>query len=213
MSVISILKSNIRLNIFFCFSTNHINTFMRQYTARDIEQFINNYSEHVSHIVVAHTHFRPFNQTQHRIDQMAAQAKKDCRHALNCFAKMLHPNATNKPVRKPLLYKPLSFVTIENAKEHLGNQQTIHFNIALGNLPKVLLTEEVETLFRHAWVNKAKQADDVKLYNVNGRAGEACTWNGYALKEAQQQKNKAWKIEGVWDVENCWIPHAALNTD
>jgi hypothetical protein len=126
---------------------------------------------------------------------------------------LLYPNSTNFPVRKRFLYRPLSFVTIENAREHLGREQTIHFNIALGNLPKVLLTEDVETLFRHVWVDKVHMSDDVKVYGTDGKISEVRTWNGYSLKEIQQQPNLAWKIEGVWDVQNCWIPHAALNTD
>ena len=186
---------------------------MRQYTAQDIQQFLNQYSDHVSHIAVAQTHFRPYNSTQFQIDRMAGQAKKDLRHALNCFAKLLHPNSPNKPVRQPLLYRPMTLVTLENAKENLGRDQTIHFNIALGNLPKVLLTEEIEFLFKHAWVSMTHQADDVKAYSVIGKSSEASTWNGYSLKEAQQQKSKAWSYDGIWDVDNCWIPHAALNAD
>ena len=141
------------------------------------------------------------------------QGKWDMRHALNCFAKRLHPNAPNRPVRKPILYRPLTFVTLENARENLGREQTIHFNIAFGNLPNVLTTEEIQHLFKHVWVNKAHQADDVKAYSVIGKREEATKWNGYSLKEAQQQKSKAWSDNGIWDVENCWIPHAALNAD
>lgn len=186
---------------------------MRQYSAKDIAEFQNSYSEHVSHIVVAHTNFRPFNKTKFQIERMAEEAKKDCRYALNCFAKLLYPNATNKPIRKPLLYRPMTLVTIENAKEHLGKEQTIHFNIALGNLPKHLLTDEIEILFKQAWIINAHLSNDLKVYSVEGKTSEASTWNGYSLKEAQQQKDKAWKVDGIWDVENCWIPHAALNTD
>lgn len=186
---------------------------MRQYSAKDIEQFQNTYRDYLSHVVVAHTYFRPFNKQQKQIDKMAEQAKKDCRHGLNCFYKLLYPNATNKPVRKPELYKPLTFVTIENAKENLSRDQTIHFNIAFGKLPSVLTTEEIETLFKHAWTNMAKQSTDVKAYSIREYSSEGSTWIGYSLKEAQQQKNKAWRTDGIWDVDNCWIPHAAHNAD
>ena len=186
---------------------------MRNYTAHDIAAHLNNYSDHVSHIIVAHTYFRPHNYKQRQIDRMAEQAKKDCRHALNCFAKLLYPNSPNSPVRKPLLYRPLTFVTIENAKENLDNDQTIHFNIAVGKLPKELLTEDIEILFRNAWVDKAHLADDIYIASVEDKRSDEYVWNGYSLKEAQQQHNLAWKIEGVWDVQNCWIPHAALNMD
>ena len=185
---------------------------MRQYTAHDIEQFQNEYRDLITHIVVAHTLFRPFNKEQPQIDRMAAQAKKDCRYGLNCFYKLLYPGATNKPIRKPEIYKPLTFVTIEGAKENMGREQTIHFNIAFSNLPRILTREDIEVLFKHAWTTMAKQSDDVKVYDAKEYI-KTNTWNGYSLKEAQQQKDKAWRTDGIWDVDNCWIPHAAHNAD
>ena len=186
---------------------------MRQYTAHDIESFQNEFIEHITHVVVAQTNFRPYQKTPIQINRMADEAKKDLRHALNCVAKSLYPNSTNKPVRQPYLYRPLTFVTIENAKENMGREQTIHFNIAFGNLPSDMSATALEALFREAWVKKAHQTNDVKAYSVRDRPIEASTWNGYSLKEAQQQKDKAWRIEGIWDVTNCWIPHAALGAD
>ena len=187
---------------------------MNQYTAHDIQAFLETYSANITHIVVAHTNFRPFDKTQRQIDRMAEQAKKDFTYALNCFDKLLFPNETNKPKRNPLLYKPLRFVTIENAKENLGREQTIHFNIALGNLPQHSMCPfALGALFQRAWVDIAKQADDVMTYRVSDYPREKTTWIGYSLKEAQQQKDKAWRFDGTWDVTNCWIPHAALNTD
>lgn len=186
---------------------------MRQYTAHDIETFQNTFVEHITHVVVAQTYFRPYQKTNIQIYRMADEAKKDLRHALNCLAKSFYPSSTNKPVRQPYLYRPLTFVTIENAKENIGREQTIHFNIAFGNLPKHISAATLEAQFREAWVKKAHQTDDVKAYSVHGNPIEASTWNGYSLKEAQQQKNKAWRIEGIWDVTNCWIPHAALGAD
>jgi hypothetical protein len=205
--------TDILATLFYGFLWFALNTYMRQYTAKDIEEFQNTYSDYITHIVVAHTIFRPYNKCQFQIDQMAEQAKKDMRHALNCFAKLLYQNSTNKPVRNPMLYRPLSFVTIENAKEHLSREQTIHFNIAFGNLPKAVLVDEIETLFKRAWVEMSHQANDVKVYDVKDKPIEASTWNGYSLKEAQQDKKQAWRFDGIWDVSNCWIPHAALNAD
>lgn len=186
-------------------------TKLRDYTAQDIEQFFQKYQRHVTHAIVAHTHMRPYDKSPNQIQLMAKQAKKDCRYALNCFNKLLYPSATNKPVRNPLRYKPLAFVTIEGAKETLDRAKTIHFNITLGNLPKILTTENIDTLFRHAWHDMAQQSTDVKAYDYFVAGNER--WMGYILKEAQQEKYKAWAIEGIWDVENCWIPHAALNAD
>ena len=187
---------------------------MTNYTAHDIQDYLDKYRDDITHIVVAHTHFRPYNRKQWEIDRMAEQAKKDCTYALNCFEQLLFPGEINKPKRYPLRYKPLRFVTIENAKENLGREQTIHFNIALGNLPRGNMCPMVlGIIFEKAWVEMAKQSNNVKAYRVEDYPREENTWNGYSLKEAQQQKDKAWRFDGIWDVYNCWIPLAALNAD
>jgi hypothetical protein len=189
------------------------------YTALDIQNYIGKYEKHFTHVIVAHTKFRPYvspknrliTNSNNRIQNQAEQAKKELRYAMNCFNKLLYPSATNKPIRHPDLYRPLTFVTIEGAKETTDRAQTIHFNITLGNLPSVLVTEDIEVLFKHAWYVMAKQSADVKAYDY--RTGTNKQWVGYALKEAQQMPTKAWETGGIWDVENCWIPHAALNAD
>ena len=153
---------------------------MRNYTAHDIKDMFDSYKQHVSHVIVAHTCHRPYvantnvGRFKHvRADsylkQKLVETSKDTRYALNCFNKLLYPNATNKVVRMPDLYKPLAFVTIEGATETTDRAQTIHVNIALGNLPKALTTEEIETLFRHVWHDKAKQKDDVKVMAYDER--------------------------------------------
>jgi hypothetical protein len=192
---------------------------MRNYTATDIKDMFDSYKQHVSHVIVAHTYHRPYvantnvGRFKHvRADsylkQKLVETSKDTRYALNCFNKLLYPNATNLAIRKPDLYKPLAFVTIEGAKETTDRAQTIHVNIALGNLPKALTTEDIETLFRHVWHEKAKQKDDVwvEKYNEND-------WNGYMVKEGQRDIKRAWNENSFWDVGNCWIPHNALKAD
>jgi hypothetical protein len=192
---------------------------MRNYTASDIKDMFDSYKQHVSHVIVAHTFHRPYiantnvGRFKHvRADsylkQKLVETSKDARYALNCFNKLLYPSASNLVIRKPHLYKPLAFVTIEGAKETTDRSQTIHVNIALGNLPKALTTEDIETLFRHVWHEKAKQKDDVwvEKYNEND-------WNGYMVKEGQRDIKRAWNENSFWDVSNCWIPHNALKAD
>ena len=106
----------------------------------------------------------------------------------------------------------VTFVTIEGANQTTDRSQTIHVNISLGNLPAVLNTEDIETLFRHAWHDMAHQSTDVKAYDYY-KVDEASHWAGYSLKEAQQSTRKAWDTNSIWDVSNCWIPHTALNAD
>lgn len=189
-----------------------INKCMKNYTAQHIESFMNQYEKHISHVLVAHTKLHTYNKSRHQIQAMTEQAKKDCRYALNSFYKLLYPNATNKPVRNPWMFKPLTLVTIEGAKETTDKAQTIHFNISLGKLPNALSTTDIETLFKHAWHEKAGQSQDVKAYAYTKAQGQQ-GWIGYTLKEAQQAKTKAWATDGIWDVQNCWIPFAALNAD
>ena len=181
------------------------------YTAQDIQNFIGSYEDHFTHVVVAHTNFRPYNSNKAQIEKMATQAKTDCRHALNCFTKLLYPSATNKPKWQPYIFRPLTFVTLEGANETTDKAQSIHFNITLGNLPIQLTAEEVQVLFTHAWHVMAKQSSNVMAYEYI--KGTNRQWIGYTLKEAQQATKKAWETNGIWDAENCWIPHAALNAD
>ena len=196
---------------------------MRQYNAKDIESMFNQQEKHVSHVVVAHTLHRPYvastnvGRFKHvRADQYIKtkmeQTSKDTRHALNCFYKLLYPTHSNRPTQNPNLFKPLTFVTIEGANQTTDRSQTIHVNISLGNLPSVLNTDDIETLFRHAWHDMAHQSTDVKAYDYY-KVDEASHWTGYSLKEAQQNTHKAWDTNSIWDVSNCWIPHVALKAD
>lgn len=184
---------------------------MENYTADDITRFFTSYEQHVTHILVAHTIFHAYGKSMREIEKMAEIGKRDLRHALNHFGRLLHPNHQNRARRNPYKYAPLVFVTMEGAKETADRALTIHFNISLGNLPNQLTTEEIETLFRHAWHDKSHQSSDIKAYDY--RAQQRQTWHGYGVKEAQQSPKLAWTTEGVWDVPNCWIPHAALIAD
>lgn len=196
---------------------------MSNYTAQDIEALFNQYEQHISHIIVAHTKHRPFIANAEfglYKDVIPAQymrlklfqTSKDLRHALSCFSKLLYPSAPNRPRQNPFVFRPLSFVTIEGANPTNDRSQTIHVNIALGNLPTVLNTEEIETLFRHAWHDMANQGKDVKACDYRTEEGQS-RWNGYSLKEAQQNPEKAWGNDSIWDVGNCWVPHDALRAD
>lgn len=167
------------------------------------------YEKHVTHVIVAHTKLRPFYARNNRhLEYMLRETQKSCGYALNCFNKLLYPNATNKPVRQPNKYRPLTLVTTEGAHETTDRALTVHVNIALGNLPQVLTTEDIETLFRHTWHIMAKQGNDIKVipyYKGN--------WEGYSLKEGQQNPSRLWKDDSIWDVGNCWIPTNAINAD
>lgn len=183
------------------------------YTADDISQFFNKHESMVTHNLVAHTKFRPHLASQAKIDAMAEEAKRNLRYALNVFSKSLYPNQSNLIVRKPEIYRPLSLVTIENIKQTTDEEQTIHFNISLGNLPKHLNTIQIEILFKHAWHVKAKQSNDVYLTHKNDYPSNPQRWFGYIVKDTKKCRQLAWDTNGTWDVLNTWIPSNAINTD
>ena len=196
---------------------------MKNYTAQDIEAMYRPYEKHITHVVVAHTLHRPYIASTDigrfknvRPDQYVRgkmiETSDNLRHALNCFNKMLYPAHSNRPKQNPFVFKPLTFVTIEGAKVTTDRSQTIHVNISLGNLPSSLNADDIETLFRYAWHNKAHQSSNVKAYDYKQINGES-RWMGYSLKEAQQNKNRSWDTDSIWDVSNCWIPHDALQAD
>ena len=117
---------------------------MRNYTAQDIEAMFKPYEKHITHVIVAHTRLRPFSaKSEQQLENMLFQTRRSCAYALNCFNKMLYPSATNKPVRQPHKYRPLTLVTTEGARWTADRAQTIHVNIALGNLPHVLTIEDI----------------------------------------------------------------------
>jgi len=191
----------------------------RDYTARDIETWLEGYARHITHAVVAHTHHRPFIASSNTgrfkhvkaagyLNAKLAETSKSTRYALNCLNRLLYPAHTNRARRNPALFKPFSFVTIEGARETTDRSQTIHVNIALGNLPTTITTPELERMFRHVWHEKAKQKDDVKVLDYTDG-----NWIGYSLKEAQDDPRKLYSDNSIWDVSNCWIPHRATNED
>jgi hypothetical protein len=138
---------------------------IRDYTAQDIEAWFDGYKRHITHVVVAHTHHRAYVASTNTgrfkhvnpasyLSTKLAETSTSTRYALNCLSRLLYPSHTNRAKRNSHRFKPFSFVTIEGAKETTDKAQTIHINIALGNLPKVLATEDIETLFRHVWHEK-----------------------------------------------------------
>ena len=206
------LNSANRYLVFIDFIWFLLNSFMN-YTEDDILEFFQTHESLITHNIVAHTHFRPCGYSQARIDRMGDMARRSLRYALSCFGKTLYKGHSNWIVRKPDKYRPLTFVTIENLKETTDTEQTIHFNISLGNLPKHLSTTYIEILFRHAWHVKAKQSNDIYLTHVNDYPATERKWHGYILKDAAKDRKLAWTTNGTWDVLNCWIPHNAVNTD
>ena len=180
------------------------------YKASDIAYFFNQYQKHVTHNIVAHTNIHTYGLPNDVIERKAMEAKASLRHAINCFVKLLYPKRTNLPLYKPYIYQPLQLVTMEGAKQTNDPAQTIHFNISLGNLPPQFTTMHIEIFFRHAWVVKAGQKNDIYCEATSELACNSEKWAVYTVKEARQNRDKAWDTNGVWAAEHCWIPHEAF---
>jgi hypothetical protein len=66
------------------------------YTAQDIQNYIGQYEKHFTHVIVAHTHFRPYvnpknkkiKNPEARTKLLATQAKKELRYAMTQLQKI-----------------------------------------------------------------------------------------------------------------------------
>ena len=106
-----------------------------QVTIDTIRNFLDKQQHHVSHYLVAHTHYKAYHKSATDIERMTFNLRKDLLHARNCFNKELYGNGAR---RKPQLLRPLLIPTMEGTKEIENPQKTIHYNIYLGNLPTIL---------------------------------------------------------------------------
>ena len=129
-------------------------------TAQTIKNFLDTQHKHITHYVVAQSYYRPYHQLPKAIEHMTQKLKKDLRHARNCFNKELYGNGAR---RKPLTYQPLFIATLEGTKNTSNPQLTLHYNIYLGNLPKILKTEDIKELWTYCWHTKANQSNDIYI--------------------------------------------------
>jgi hypothetical protein len=172
-------------------------------TDETIREFLCSHANHITHWAVAHTHFHTYHATNAEVLSMKTAAQKQVRYFLRTFNQYLYQS---KAHRKPQLYTPLVITTIEFAKASPFKQDTMHFNFALGNIPKNLTTEELRKIFEHCWVDKAKLSSKA-LWLKDAVQAENTNWLNYITKEAETGN-----IE-TWDFENTQIPHLALTAD
>ena len=171
-------------------------------TLETVREFLDKNQKYISHYVVAQTHYKAYHKDAVSIERMTYNLRKDLRHARNCFNKELYGNGAR---RKPQLLRPLLIPTIEGTKEIANPQISIHYNIYLGNLPKILTTEDIKTLWTYCWVDKAHQKNDI--YITEPLANTQSHLLHYGTKEAQ------FGNLSCWDFENTQIPYSALNID
>ena len=171
-------------------------------TAQTIRDFLDEQQQHITHYIVAQSLYRPNHQLPKAVEHMQSNLRKDLRHARNCFNKEIYGSGAR---RKPLLLQPLLIPTIEGARNTSNPQLTLHYNIYLGNLPKILTTEDIKELWTYCWHIKANQSNDI--YITEPLANTQSHLLHYGTKEAQIGNLSC------WDFENTQIPYDALNTD
>ena len=183
---------------------------MRTYNATDIQQLFDAQAYLAQFYVVAHTNICPARLSAKTLHTRVQAAKQDLRHTLNVLAAALHPNQSNLVRRKPNLYRPLTLITIEAVDTAQAATLTTHFNIILGNIPKHFRkAATINSIFRHTWTN-CRQSDDVHTQPI---IGSSKGLNFYVLKEAHYDKQKIVGNISTWDIDNTFIPTAAVYAD
>jgi len=183
---------------------------MRNYNAADIQQLFDAQAHLAQFYVVAHTNICPARLSAKTLHTRLQTAKQDLRHTLNVLAATLHPNQSNLVRRKPNLYRPLALTTLEAVNTAQAHTLTTHFNIILGNIPKHFRqAATINSIFRHTWTN-CRQSDDVHTQAI---IDSSKGLNFYVLKEAHYDKQKIVGDISTWDIDNTFIPHAAVYAD
>jgi len=183
---------------------------MRTYKANDIQQLFDAQAHLAQFYVVAHTNICPARLSANSLHTRVQAAKQDLRHTLNVLGAALHPNQSNLVRRKPHLYRPLALTTIEAINTAQAATLTAHFNIILGNIPKHFRqAETINSIFRHTWAN-CRQSEDVHTQPI---IDSSKGLNFYVLKEAHYHKQKIVGDISTWDIDNTFIPNAAVYAD
>ena len=183
---------------------------MRTYNATDIQQLFNAQAHLAQFYIVAHTNIYPSRLSAKTLQARIQTAKQDLRHTLNVLAATLHPQQSNLVRRKPHLYRPLTLTTLEAINTAQAATLTTHFNIILGNIPKHFRqAETIDSIFRHTWTH-CRQSEDVHTQAI---IDSSKGLNFYVLKEAHYDTQKIVGDISTWDVDNTFIPNAAVYAD
>jgi hypothetical protein len=175
---------------------------MRNYTGKDITNWLYEYDKHITHVAVAHTKIRPYNKEPWQIEYAVKRARDECRLFRRRFSQALYGM---KALRKPHQFGPLMLTTIEGTQDWHDPSKTVHFNFALGNIPSSLTTEELLQVFSACW--STQRSFTTKKLWLEDRKASQTGWLQYITKEAYSGNI------GTWDEHNTQIPHSALAAD
>jgi hypothetical protein len=157
------------------------------------------YAQHITHLAVAHTHFKTTDASTELLDWQIKRAKTQCRFFLNRFNQVLY-GAKSKTFQSS--HRPLVITTLEGSIAGKSNKNTLHYNFLIGNVPECLTTEELRTVFTHCWSKAGFSTHSIWLEKA-GTPEYTEGFINYCTKEAQLGN-----LETV-DWENSQFPKLA----
>ena len=191
---------------------------MRTSTADDFNDWVRPFLPKIQFAMVAHTRFRPCNQSLRKIGFRRNACSEILEETLKAVSLNMYPNDPKLPFRRRIQYRPLTFTTVEGLSPNLTIDKTMHFNILIGNLPSDFTKQKLMFHFMKSWVGKFGQSDDIWIRSADEliKTDENSTdtpiqvVSRYFQKEAYENKSNAWSTEGTFDTRNIWLPHEAL---
>ena len=190
---------------------------MRNYTARDLYNWVDPFLHKMQYVMVIHSDFRPYNKYIGRINAERVKRSAFLEDALKHVSRHLYPDDPKLPFRDPYFYAPLRFTTVENLSPNLPRKQTLHFNVLIGRIPETMSKDQLTEIFLQSWVKIHKQSKDIWVKEVAELEQKKVdelpinSFTNYILKDAYSDKTKAWGTDGVLDEKNVWLPPDALN--
>lgn len=191
---------------------------MRNYEAPDIRAMVAPFLPKFQYLLVIQSNFHPKDKSQRTIEAQQFKRSVYLEESLKAVSKTLYKDDPMLPFKNRFRFSPYRFSTVEGIDPSLSEEKTLHFNVLIGNLPSNYLKEEFLATLLKAWNGKFKQQKDIwirtpqELVDLHGGVDTPIgVFNRYILKDAYKDKSKAWKVDGVWDVRNTWLPHEAIS--
>lgn len=195
-----------------------INKCMRNYDAHDIQAMVEPFLPKFQYLLVIHSNFRPKDKSQKTIEFQQLKRSAYLEESLKDVSKSLFKSDPMLPFKNRYKYAPYRFTTVEGVDPLLSQEKTLHFNMLIGNLPIHYSKEELLATLLKTWNGRFKQQKDIwirtpqDLVDLHGGVDTPISvFNRYILKDAYKEKSNAWKVDGVWDVRNTWLPHEAIS--
>jgi hypothetical protein len=174
---------------------------IRMHEVQAIKEYYKSYGQHISHLIVAHTNYRPaITETFAKRSWEIEQSKTQFKHFRNRFNSLLYGS---KSKRNPAKFQPLILTTIEGTREMADTSKTIHYNICIGNLPKSLTTEDLRVVFTEAWSKAGLNPKSIWIQEA-GTMEETINWLNYISKETSTA------CIDCYDLTNNQIPMQAF---